>query len=97
MTSTYAIDNSKRYKVTVADPGGCSRVEVRENYTSSNPPTTDLIQYQPAGASQGVYVVKGTSSIFSRTGKFYLYGEVVGEIQTASGSITVAQIEGGQV
>lgn len=91
-TKTFAIDNSQRYEVVVESY--CRKVELFENYDSDTPPTTDLIQYEPAGAIQGIAIPQGTFAVFDKGGT-YSPGEIAGEIQTDAGSITVAQKESG--
>ena len=95
-TTTFAIDNLGPYNV-VANTY-CSRIVVQENYDSANPPTADLKQYTPGG--NPIRIAKGTPAIFTPAGAttgFFTPGEVVGQIQTSSGSITVQQIESSQI
>ena len=88
-TKTFAIDNGGPYAVIA--PIDCDRIEVRENYNSANPPTADLQQFGQTPGSTAVAIPKGTSAIFTK-GSRYAAGEVAGYINTASGSITVAQL-----
>lgn len=92
--TTYAIDNGGPYNVIARSY--CKRIEVRENYNSSNPPTADLQQFNPAGSSTPAAVPKGTSAMFTTLGTFYP-GQVVGAVNTVSGSIAVAQFEGAEI
>lgn len=96
--TTYAIDSGGPYNVIANS--FCNRIEVRENFNSVTPPTADLKQYRPAGSLTPVNIPLGTSAIFTPyTGQNdgFKPGQVVGQIQTVSGSITVAQIESTQV
>jgi hypothetical protein len=99
--NTYAIDSTKRY--TVVAQTACRRIVVQENYNSVNPPTADLLQAQPAGGTQ-INIAKGTAAVFSPPGTGSQHfvmgfkpGDVAGDIQTVSGSITVQQIESAQI
>lgn len=92
--TTFAIDNGGPYNVVARSY--CRRIEIRENYNSQNPPTADLQQFKPAGSSTPAAVSKGTSAIFTTLTTFYP-GQVVGAVNTLAGSITVAQIEGGEI
>ncbi|MFI5118609.1 MAG: hypothetical protein ACHP8B_18125 [Terriglobales bacterium] len=98
-TTTYAIDNTQDYIVVTQTM--CKRVTVQENYNSSTPPTADLLQKMPATAANAVNVAKGTPAIYTPDnlqGKGLFYpGAVTGTIRTASGSITVQQIESNQI
>jgi hypothetical protein len=91
---TKAIDNSGPYAIM---PRSVSRrIEVRENYDSSTPPTADLRQYDAGDSTgaRGCKVAKGTSAIFSSPVPFNpVDGVPAGYVNTASGSITVAIIE----
>lgn len=101
-TSTFTIDNTADYPVIAQT--NCRRIEIRENYNSTHPPTEDLLAAMPSGAPY-VRVPMGTSFIFTpaATTTFiergypssdrFLGGTTVGTIKTAAGSITVAQIE----
>jgi hypothetical protein len=99
-TNTFAVDNTQRYQVIAQTR--CSRVLVQENYNSATPPTADLLMSAPAGSTQ-IAVAKGTPAIFTPTVDslarpvMFAPGEVVGDIETVSGSITVQQIESTQV
>lgn len=101
-TTTFAIDNLGPYNV-VANTY-CSRIVVQENFDSANPPTADLKQYIPAGGV-AVRIPKGTPAVFTfaaTASTLYPYptftpGQVVGQINTSAGSITVQQIESSQV
>lgn len=93
--STYSIDNSGPYAVTAQTY--CRRIAVQENYDSDNPPTANLQQFNP-DQSGPILVVLGSPAIFSACGDSRFYpGQIVGYINTVSGSITVAQAEGEQV
>lgn len=103
--NTFAIDNTKRYSVVAQTT--CRRILVQENYNSVTPPTADLLAAQPPGGTQ-VNIAKGTPIIFTPqtgltpgqnnfAGQQFLAGQVVGDIETVSGSITVQQIESQQV
>lgn len=91
-STTYAIDNSKEFDV-LCHYDGMRRVVVQENTDSSNPPTADLLQRGALPSSTQVRVNKGTPAIFTAPDGGFRAGEKVGTIQTASGSITVAQLE----
>lgn len=93
MSKTYAVDNVTEVPVTAETY--CLRVVVQENYDSLTPPTSDLIQTVPAGTTP-VRVAKGTPAIYTK-GTTYYPGERVGTIKARTGSITVQQVEGGQV
>jgi len=102
-TNTFAIDNTQRYSVVAQTR--CRRITVQENFNSTTPPTADLLMAQPAGATQ-VAVAKGTPAIFtpstvsncnSGLEPEFMPGQTVGDIETASGSITVQQTESRQV
>ena len=102
-TNTFAVDNTQRYQVIAQT--ACERIAVQENYNSANAPTVDLLMAKPAGATL-VAVPKGTPAIFTppsnNTQNFgprpqFSPGQPAGEIQTATGSATVQQIEGAQV
>lgn len=101
-TNTFAVDNTQRYLVIVQTV--CRRVTVQENYNSQNPPTADLLMSlaSPRGYLANetqVAVAKGTPAIFTLpSGKLWFYpGDVAGDIETASGSITVQQVESQQI
>jgi hypothetical protein len=102
-TNTFGIDNTQRYSVIAQTY--CRRITVQENFNSATPPTADLVMSKPAGATQ-IAVAKGTPAIFTASasdgisdgnGYFYKPGQIVGDIETASGSITVQQVESNQV
>ena len=94
-TNTFSIDASARYQVIAQTY--CRRILVQENFNSASAPTADLKMAQPAGATL-VNVSKGTSAIFTPTGDGrFSPNQIVGEIQTASGSCTVLQIESATV
>lgn len=95
-TTTYGIDSTQRYKIVAATQ--CERVTVQENYDSATPPTADYKVAQPSGAPQ-VLVSKGVPFIFTppNGAKFFFPQQVVGDIQTVSGSVTIQQIESQQV
>lgn len=94
-TNTFAVDNTQRYQVIAQT--WCRRIQVQENYNSTSAPTADLLMARPAGATQ-VNIVKGTTAIFTAsTHAHFTPGQVVGDIETVSGSITVQQIESDQV
>ena len=99
--NTFAVDNSQRYKVIAQT--ACRRIVIQENYNSVTPPTADLLQAQPAGGTQ-INIAKGTPAIFSPPGSGSQHfisgfkpGDVAGDIQTVSGSITVQQVESAQI
>jgi hypothetical protein len=95
-TNTFSIDNSARYQVIAQTY--CRRIVVQENYNSANTPTCDLLMAAPAGATQ-VAIAKGTPAIFTPPTGSLLFtpGQLVGDIETASGSCTVQQVESQQV
>ena len=95
-TNTFAIDNGQRYKVIAQTY--CYRIMVQENYNSVSAPTCDLLAAQPAGATQ-VNIAKGTPVIFTRalSDSKFMPGQVVGDIETVTGSCTVQQIESQQI
>ena len=93
-TSQFAIDNSQRYDVISRTY--CDMIEITEAYDSDTPPTADMIQYMPNNATNGQPIPQGTTAVFrkgSHKGQSFVSGEVVGSIQTVTGSITVAQKE----
>ena len=100
----YSIDNAGPYAVIARTY--CLRILVQENFNSTNPPTADLQQFgvisgaQPGGvpvaSSVAGAIPKGTAAIFTK-GSMYSPGEVAGFINTAAGSIQVAQFESSQV
>lgn len=94
--NTFAIDNTKRYSVVAQTT--CRRILIQENYNSVTPPTADLLAAQPAGGTQ-VNIAKGTPMIFTPPvgNRFFAPQQIVGDIETVSGSITVQQIESQQV
>jgi hypothetical protein len=99
-TNTFAVDNTQRYQVIAQTY--CRRILVQENYNSTTPPTADLLMSEPAGATQ-VAIPKGTSAIYTTAvtevvgSPYFKPGQVAGEIETVSGSITVQQIESQEV
>lgn len=94
-TNTFSIDNTQRYQVIAQTR--CQRITVQENYSSVSPPTCDLLMAAPANAAQ-VSVPKGTPAIFTPvSGAFFEVNTIIGDIETASGSCTVQQIESQQV
>lgn len=97
-STTYAVGNSAEVSV-VCHIQGAKRILVQENYNSTTPPTADLLQRGAAAGSTQVNIAKGTPAIFtapadgpSPIGGFNT-GDIVGTIQTVSGSITAQQIE----
>jgi len=87
-----AIDNAGPYAIKpVTD---CRRIEIRENFNSTNPPTADLNlfdQTDSAGA-RGARVPQGTSAILTSPRAFSPTVPAA-YINTATGSITIAVIE----
>lgn len=81
---TKAIDNAGPYPITA--PISCRRVLVQENYNSVNPPTADLQQFNPDGSGP-IAIPKGTPMIFAKGP--YIEGQLVGQANTAAGSVTV--------
>lgn len=95
--STKAIDNAGPYNITAKTY--CRRILVQENFNSANPPTADLQQYNADGTGP-VAIAKGTPAIFAYAGdpnQSFIPNQVVGQINTVSGSITIQQIEGDRV
>lgn len=88
-TSTLAIDNTKEYNIIAHSQ--CTRVQVQENFNSANPPTADLLQRFPAGTQQ-IAIAKGTPAVFTRSIP-WSQGDLVGTMQTASGSVTLQILE----
>jgi hypothetical protein len=90
-TITFAVDNSQAYNVVARRR--CQRIFIQEDYDSATPPTADLVQAIPAGAS-GVRISKGTAAIYTPPSgaTFFERGDIAGTIKTSSGSITVQQI-----
>ena len=93
-TTTYAVDNLSEVDV-ICHFDGAERIVVQEDYNSANPPTADLLQRGNVTGSAQIRVSKGTPAVFS-SGPFRAQ-QKVGTIQTASGSITVQQIESRRV
>jgi len=92
--TTYAVDNTAPVNVVAVQ--SCDRIEVRENVDMEGSlPTTALKQFKPAGSSQYALIPQGTAAVFE---DFVVYnpGQIVGQIQTVSGSITVVQVETGK-
>lgn len=95
-TIIYAVDNTA--DVNVVAQNSCSRITVRENFNSANPPTQDLLQKMPAGAANAVAVTKGDTAIYTpRAAAYFLANENVGTIRTSAGSITVQQVESSSI
>lgn len=89
--TTYGVDNSQKWPVTALTR--CKRILVQENYNSANPPTADLQQYNPDGSGP-IAIPKGTPASFnSFAGVIFQPGQIVGYVNTPSGSITVQQVE----
>lgn len=96
-TTTYAIDNTAYYNVTAQTY--CMRIVVQENFNSANAPTDDLLQKIPPTATNPVRIAKGTPAIYTLPAGSGLIspGTVVGTIRAATTSITVQQVESGQI
>jgi hypothetical protein len=94
--NTFGIDSTKRYQIVAQTV--CKRITVQENYDSANPPTADYMIAQPAGGTQAL-VSKGVPFVFTPpVGTQWFYPtNVVGDIETVSGSITLQQVESQQV
>lgn len=88
--NTFGIDSTKRYQIVAQTI--CERITVQENYDSANPPSADLLVAQPAGGTQAL-VSKGVPFVFTPQGKWFYPTNIVGDIETVSGSITLQQVE----
>jgi hypothetical protein len=93
-STTYAVDTNEVDVLARFD--GAKRIVVQENYNSANPPTADLLQRCSVPGSGQVRVSKGTPAVFT-TQTTFSKGQKAGTIATASGSITVQQVESSQV
>lgn len=73
----------------------CRRIWVQENYDSVTPPTSDLTQKAPAGAT-AIKISKGTPAIFTAPGPngAFTPGQIVGVVAcTVAGPIEGQQRE----
>ncbi len=102
-TILYSVDNSQDYNVVVQTQN-CKRIFVQENYSSSVPPTQDLLQKMPASATNAISITKGTPAIYTPSSggvgwsnNVFYQGQIVGTIRTAAGSVTVQQIESTEI
>ena len=91
-TTTYGISNVSATSV-LCHIGSAVRITVQENYNSVVPPTCDLLMQGAGAGSSQINVSKGTPAVFTSTDGGFIVGQVVGYIQTYTGSCTVMQLE----
>lgn len=87
-TKTFTVDNAGNPE-PIQVQSYCRSVTIYENNQAG---TTDYILHIPAMGSSGVTKPAGSKAVISRDAQWYP-GDIVGYVETVSGSVTFAQEE----